>query len=251
MKESMETMKKAWKDASSTPEGKTALDDAAPFDLTVGSDGASTYQGLMYYAAKVVGDTYPPGFTGGVYVAAGDVSEAGYDYDAPGRLLVTTDAPSPERQAILKMLTADHLGDGDPSAAHWHAGGVSWGLDRIDQHVGGGDLADWQSNYGAGGAAAASGGGGGAGKVSFQDVSMTVSVPKAAEHDTVELVKFDFSFDKIGMQSGGDPGADDLLFADADAAALGNTYQGMTTIQQGVIEVDHGLIMLNYQYDLG
>jgi hypothetical protein len=201
MKESMETMKKAWKDASSTPEGKTTSDGNAAQD----------------------------GYTGTVSLTTSDPATSG---------------PS------------DHEGSSDltmPNEARTEAtqNNYSWGIDRIDQHVGGSDLSDWQSHYGTGGAAAASSGGGGAGKVSFQDMSMTVSVPKAAGHDTVELVKFDFSFDKIEMEPGGDPGADDLLFADADAAALGNTYQGMTTIQQGVIEVDHGLIMLNYQYDLG
>lgn len=215
MKESMETMKKAWKDASSTPEGKTTsdgdtaqggdggfgtpysdltmpnearteatqntyswgldridmspsdvqtaqslgswaqhgailtgnpaaadrpgpfmgvyvgsggttrdsgLDDDAPtLELKVEGDGGIAYQGLMFYTAKVVGDTYPAGFTGGVYVAAGDVSEAGYD--AIGRLVAVTDA------------------------------GV--------HNDGGGDLNDWQSHYGSGGSASAHGTGGG------------------------------------------------------------------------------------------
>lgn len=50
---------------------------------------------------------------------------------------------------------------------------------------------------------------------------------------------------------GGDLGADDLALFEADAAVLGNTYRGMTTIEQGVIEVEHGAMMLNYHYDLG
>jgi hypothetical protein len=116
--------------------------------------------------------------------------------------------------------------------------------------IGAGDLNDWQSNYGTGGSAAASGGGGGAGKVSVHDVSLSTSVPKAVEHDSVELDAFDFS--QIETKPGGDLGADDLALFDADAAALGsNTYLGMTTIEQGALGVDHGTIMLDYQYDLG
>jgi hypothetical protein len=75
-------------------------------------------------------------------------------------------------------------------------------------------------------------------------------VPKAVEHDSVELDAFDFS--QIETKPGGDLGADDLALFDADAAALGsNTYLGMTTIEQGALGVDHGTIMLDYQYDLG
>ena len=163
-------------------------------------------------------------------------ADAGYGYDAPGRLLVTTDAaggswtghgtiltgnPADAARPIGPFMGVFVGSSGGSSTADTQVNPPSWGLDRIDQHVGGSDLSDWQSHYGTGGAAAASSGGGGAGKVSFQDMSMTVSVPKAAEHDTVELVKFEFSFDKIEMEPGGDPGADDLLFADADAAALG------------------------------
>ena len=55
---------------------------------------------------------YADGFTGGVYVAAGDVSGAGYD--ALGRLLVATDAGVYDDGGTI-------------------AGGGSWGLDRIDQ----------------------------------------------------------------------------------------------------------------------
>jgi hypothetical protein len=55
---------------------------------------------------------YADGFTGGVYVAAGDVSGAGYD--ALGRLLVATDAGVPNDGGTI-------------------ASGGSWGLDRIDQ----------------------------------------------------------------------------------------------------------------------
>ena len=55
---------------------------------------------------------YADGFTGGVYVAASDVSGAGYD--ALGRLLVATDSGV--------------YNDGGTIA-----GGGSWGLDRIDQ----------------------------------------------------------------------------------------------------------------------
>jgi hypothetical protein len=55
---------------------------------------------------------YADGFTGGVYVAAGDVSGAGYD--ALGRLLVATDSGVYDDGGTI-------------------AGGGSWGLDRIDQ----------------------------------------------------------------------------------------------------------------------
>jgi hypothetical protein len=56
---------------------------------------------------------YADGFSGGVYVAAGDVSGAGYD--ALGRLLVATDAGVYDDAGTI--------------------GGGSWGLDRIDQRT--------------------------------------------------------------------------------------------------------------------
>ena len=66
-------------------------------------------------SVRGVGDdpffAYADGFTGGVYVAAGDVSGAGYD--ALGRLLVVTDAGVYDDAGTI--------------------GGGSWGLDRIDQ----------------------------------------------------------------------------------------------------------------------
>ncbi len=119
----METMKKAWKDASSTPEG------------------------AEHHSADAV------------------------DYDAPGRLLVTTDAAGgswTDHGTILTGNPADadrpigpfmgvFVGSGGGSStADTQVNPPSWGLDRIDQHVGGGDLNDWQSNYGTGGWAAAS-----------------------------------------------------------------------------------------------
>ena len=52
------------------------------------------------------------------------------------------------------------------------------------------------------------------------------------------------------VDHGGDLGADDLVSAGADAAALGNTYLGMTTIEQGVLEVEHSAMTLSFQYDL-
>jgi hypothetical protein len=89
----------------------------------------------------------------------------------------------------------------------------------------------------------ASGSGGGAGKVSLQDVSLSTSVPKAAAGDTVELVEVHFSFRKIEIE----PGMEDRALADADASALGNTYRGVTTIEQGVVQVEHATMMLSFQ----
>jgi hypothetical protein len=82
-------------------------------------------------------------------------------------------------------------------------------------------------------AAHGTGGGGGAGKVSLNDVSLSTSVPKAA-----------------AGEYGGEAGVEDFASADADTSALGNTYQGVTTIAQGVLQVEHATMMLSFQYDL-
>ena len=97
----METMKKAWKDASSTPEGKTADPSA----------------------------------------------DAGYDYDAAGRLLVATDAAGGSWTDHGAILTGNPPDAGDPIGPFM---GVFVGSGG-NQHVGGADLNDWQSNYGTGG----------------------------------------------------------------------------------------------------
>lgn len=73
------------------------------------------------------------------------------------------------------------------------------------------------------------GGGGGAGKVSVHDVSLSTSVPKATAGE-------------IGY------GVEDVAAADADASAFGNTYLGVTTIEQGVLQIEHSTMMLSFQY---
>ena len=70
-------------------------------------------------------------------------------------------------------------------------------------------------------------GGGGAGKVSVHDVSLSASVPKAASGE-IESAYGDL--------------------ASAGADALGNTYLGITTIEQGVLQDGHSTMTLSFQY---
>ena len=97
--------------------GKVSVHDIS---ITKQCDDAGGVNALLGDGSvRGVGDAdpffaYADGFTGGVYVAAGDVSGAGYD--ALGRLLVATDAGVYDDGGTI-------------------AGGGSWGLDRIDQRT--------------------------------------------------------------------------------------------------------------------
>lgn len=188
MKESMETMKKAWKDASATPEGVERDADAADtqsnppswgldrIDENASGSGGGTGKVSVHDISITkhvdVGDAagpfaaYGDGFTGGVFVATGDVAVGSWTEHGT---ILTGDAPAADRPGPFMGV---------------YVGSCC----------------------------------GGTGKV---------SVP------------------------GGDLGADDLALFEADAAAPGNTYLGMTTIEQGVLEVGHATMMLSFQYDLG
>ena len=130
----METMKKAWKDASSTPEGAVDggaregthevghwLDTIAPSAPAIEGEGGLIYSG----ESGGINEASVPQFSGGVFVAAGNSAappeappddfsvskESGHEGAFYLKLQgVDGDSASlpPERQATLTMFTADY-----------------------------------------------------------------------------------------------------------------------------------------------